>query len=207
MDEATVNGHEAGGAPLVGLTEGRTHWGRSPNGRLELREEGLLPQLSVRAGAAAAEGVRAAGLPLPERVGGVAREQGRLLLALGPNEWLALGVAVETDAAAEFGARLREATDGEHASVIDVSAQRTAITVRGRDATRILAHGCPLDLDERVFPVETCAQTVMEGVGVLIVRREVDDFLLLVRSSFAEHFAAWLDDAAAENWAEALAAE
>lgn len=207
MVEATVHGYEIGGAPLVGLTEGRTHWGRSPNGRLELREDGLLPQLSVRAGTAAAEGVRAAGTPLPERVGGVAREQGRLLLALGPNEWLALGVGAETDAGAEFGARLQEAMAGEHASVIDVTGQRTAITVRGRDATRILAHGCALDLDERAFPADTCAQTVMEGVGVLIVRRTVDDFLLLVRSSFAEHFAAWLDDAATEIWAEALAAE
>ena len=202
MVEATVHGYGAGCAPLVGLAEGRVRWGVSPSGRLELREEGLLPQLSVRAGAAAAQTMRADGMPLPERVGEVAQTRGRLVLRLGPSEWLVLVASSE-------GARalLQEAIAGEHGSVIDVSGQRTAITVRGRDASRILAHGCSLDLDERAFPTDTCAQTLMEGVGVIIVRRAVDDFLLLVRSSFAEHFAAWLDDAATEIWAEALAAE
>ena len=67
MVEATVHGYGAGCAPLVGLAEGRVRWGVSPSGRLELREEGLLPQLSVRAGAAASQTMRADGMPLPER--------------------------------------------------------------------------------------------------------------------------------------------
>ena len=61
-----------------------------------------------------------------------------------------------------------------------------ALEVSGPETLAALERLCPLDLSEAAFPVDGAARTVMEHMGAIIVRLEVERFLLLsARSSGA----------------------
>ena len=100
---------------------------------LRLAEIPFVRQLNLRmpgkGPAADAAGVEL-GIPLPAEPGTVAREGAVSVLWLGPDEWLVVGGGDES--------RLRAAIGAEHASVVDVSAQRTTIRVAGPGMTRLL---------------------------------------------------------------------
>ena len=94
--------------------------------------------------------------------------------------------------------RLRSAAGSEHASVVDVSAQRTTLLLGGPRVRDLLALGCAVDLHPRSFAGGDCVQTLLALTGVTILVRDdaASDFLVLVRASFAGYLAAWLTDAA-----------
>jgi sarcosine oxidase subunit gamma len=119
------------------------------------------------------------------------------LIWLGPDEWLVL-TSVFDGAALE--AALRAAVGDAPAAITDVSAQRTVLRLAGADAGTVLAKGCSIDLRPRTSPRGTCVQTLLAQTGVIIVvdGDHAEDFLLLVRSSFAAYLAAWLVDAATD---------
>ena len=84
-------------------------------------------------------------------------------------------------------------------SIVDVSANRTTLELRGPRARELLEFGCPIDLHPRVFGPGRCAQTLLARANVLIwhVADEPEDtWRLFVRPSFAAYVAAWLADAA-----------
>jgi sarcosine oxidase subunit gamma len=84
-------------------------------------------------------------------------------------------------------------------SVVDVSANRTLLEIRGPKARDLLAHGVPIDLDARSFGPGRCAQTLVAKAQVIIERISEDPaFHIYVRSSFASYVADWLLGAAAE---------
>ncbi|WP_433795250.1 sarcosine oxidase subunit gamma [Actinoplanes sp. CA-252034] len=112
------------------------------------------------------------------------------VLPLGPDEFLVVGPPGSED-------RLIAAFDGPGVSVVDVSAQRTALDLSGPGVRELLAFGCSIDLHPRVFAVGDCAQTVLAHTPVVLQRRE-SGFRVLVRSSFAAHLAAWILDASPE---------
>ncbi|BEP15577.1 sarcosine oxidase subunit gamma family protein [Acidothermaceae bacterium B102] len=167
---------------------------------VEARELPFLTQLNVRldptgpAGAAVAA-LLGAGLPMSPCTAVIAGEYE--LLWLGPDEWLVVAPAGRSD---ELGASLRSAIGAERGAVTDVSAQRTAVVLRGPGARELLAKGCSIDLHPRVSPRGTCVQTLLAQTGVTLVVHDdtASDFLLLVRASFAVYLAGWLADAAVE---------
>jgi sarcosine oxidase subunit gamma len=108
---------------------------------------------------------------------------GWTVLWLGPDEWLVLGGS--------------EADFPEAAAAVDVSANRVVLELAGADAAGVLARGCSLDLDRSVFGPGRCAQTLLAGTEVVLVRLADDRFRLLVRPSFAPYLRAWLADAIA----------
>jgi sarcosine oxidase, subunit gamma len=116
------------------------------------------------------------------------------VLWLGPDEWLVIAAPQRQR---ELEGLLRTAIGGEHGAVVDVSAQRTALSLSGPAAREVLARGCAIDLDPRIAPAGTCVQTLLARTGLTIVVRDerASDFLLLVRASFAQYLAAWLVDA------------
>jgi sarcosine oxidase, subunit gamma len=115
---------------------------------------------------------------------------------LGPDEWLVTSPLTTPE---DLEAGLRAAVAGAGA-VIDVSAQRTTLSVRGAHVRDVLATGCSLDLHPRVFGAGSAAQTTVGLAGVVLLA--LDDtgthYQLLVRSSFARYLAAWLLDATSE---------
>jgi len=138
-----------------------------------LREPELPPQVAVR-------GRPLQGFPVEPNT--TAELDGRLVLWLGPDEWLVIGAAEPDFPAA--------------AAAVDVSANRVAFEVAGGDADDVLARGCSLDL-ERLEPGR-CAQTLLARAQVILLRPDAATLRILVRPSYADYARAWLRDAIAD---------
>ena len=151
---------------------------------IEGARELLLAQVGVR--------TQAPGPDLPTEPNTVAGDASRAALWLGPDEWLVVGPAGSEQALAD-GFR------AAGASVVDVSANRTTLEMRGPRVRELLEFGCPIDLDPSVLGPGRCAQTLLARANVLIWFVADDPepvYRLLVRPSFAAYVAAWLADAA-----------
>jgi sarcosine oxidase, subunit gamma len=125
---------------------------------------------------------------------------------LGPDEWL-ITSPVRTPEELETGLRsaisLQDTVGGGAeftGSVVDVSAQRTTLRLRGEHARDLLAGGCSLDLHPRMFGRGAAAQTLLGQAGIVLMA--LDDtgthYQIVVRSSFAGYLTSWLLDAATE---------
>lgn len=147
-------------------------------GRVVVEHLPFLAQVSLRLDASLAERVP---FPLPLEPNTVWEEGPRAALWLGPDEWLVLGPA---RTAPEIVAELGRALDGEHSSIVDVSANRVAIELVGPDRFALLASGCSLDLHPRSWRAGMCAQTIFAKTQVTLHERAATT-RMLVRPSFA----------------------
>ena len=136
------------------------------------------------------------GFDLPTTPNTTAARGDLLALWLGPDEW---HIVTPPAAQTPLLDSLETAFDGMHVAVTDVTGGQAVITVSGPAARDILTKGCPLDLHPKVFKPGDCAQTLVAKANVII--RCVDDspcYELIVRRSFAEYTAGWLEDAGVE---------
>jgi sarcosine oxidase subunit gamma len=142
-------------------------------------EVAFLAQVDVRCGA-----VDAARLGFPTEPNIVGGDLTRGALWLGPDEWLVVGLPGTAAATIdEFEAAL---SDSHHA-VVDVSANRAVIELRGVDRLELLASGCSLDLDPLGGWVPgVCAQTLFARTQVILQEME-GATRLFVRPSFAHY--------------------
>ncbi len=136
------------------------------------------------------------GVALPTRPSTYAEGETITAVWLGPDEWL-ITSPFRTPEELETG--LREVV-GDGGSVVDVSAQRTTLRLRGEHVRDLLAGGCSIDLHPAVFGRGAAAQTLLGVAGVLLMA--LDDtgthYQIVVRSSFAGYVTSWLLDAATE---------
>lgn len=143
-------------------------------------------------------GARLRGAALPSTNRWVLAGDGRLVW-LGPDEWLLTSPLTAPEA---LEAELAEALRPAGGVAVDVSAQRTVLRLGGPRVREVLAKGCSLDLHPRVFLPGTSAQTTLGQAGVVLLALEGsadgDEFVLIVRSSFAGYLATWLLDASLE---------
>jgi sarcosine oxidase, subunit gamma len=148
------------------------------------------------AGPAAAAVAEYLGVALPTTPSTWADGDTARVIWLGPDEWLVANPFISPE---DLEAGLRAAVS-DAGSVINVSAQRTTLWLRGAHVRDVLATGCAIDLHPRAFPAGSAAQTVLGQTGVVLLA--LDDtathYQLLVRSSFARYLASWLVDAAIE---------
>jgi len=114
-------------------------------------------------------------------------------LWLGPDEWLLLGP--ESQAAAVPAALATALAELPH-SLVDVSHRQSALSVRGPEATRLLASGCPLDLDATAFPIDMCTRTVLAKAEVVLWRIGEQAFRIEVSRSFVAYVSQFLAEAA-----------
>ncbi|MEH6630830.1 MAG: sarcosine oxidase subunit gamma family protein [Halopseudomonas aestusnigri] len=115
---------------------------------------------------------------------------------LGPNEWQLVGAV---DAQADLIAKLREALDGLHVAIIDVSGNRTALDLSGAQARNVMKKSCRLDMDPQSFSVGQAVQTRVEKAPVLLqMLNDQPTYRMFVRPSFAEYLVDWLLDAMGE---------
>jgi len=147
-------------------------------------------------GPAAAAVAEHLGVGLPPGPSTYAESETATAIWLGPDEWLVTS-PFRTPEELETG--LREAV-GADGSVVDVSAQRTTLRLRGEHVRDLLAGGCSVDLHPRVFRRGAAVQTLLGQAGVVLMA--LDDtgthYQVVVRSSFAGYLIAWLLDAATE---------
>ena len=141
------------------------------------------------------------GVALPTAPSTYAESETATAIWLGPDEWLIIS-PFRTPEQLETGLREAVGAGGTEfdGTVVDVSAQRTTVALRGEHARDLLAGGCALDLHPRVFGRGAAAQTLLGQAGVLLMA--LDDtgthYQIVVRSSFAGYLTAWLLDAATE---------
>ncbi|UGS37051.1 sarcosine oxidase subunit gamma [Capillimicrobium parvum] len=171
---------------------------REAPGAIRLAEVPWLTQLTLRLApggdaASAAAAVLGTRLPAP----GAAHSSAEIdVLWLGPDEWLVVAGDGEGDRVAQ---RLAAAVADAHASIVDLSAQRTVIELAGAAARDVLAKGCRLDLHPRAFAAGSCASTELARAGVILHQRSDEPlYRVFVRATFAEYLAEWLLDASAE---------
>jgi sarcosine oxidase subunit gamma len=134
------------------------------------------------------------GLPLEPNTVVALADGSRLAVWLAPDEWLVIAEP-GTAGAIETAARAALAGTG---AVVDVSANRTMLALTGPDALDVLASGCSVDLDPRVFGPGRCAQTMLARANVILIPMSVAaevDVRILVRPSFARYLVEWIEDA------------
>ena len=166
-------------------------------GGLEPHEVQFLVMAAVRVdpGSAAFDRIgRYLGAGLPVTCGAVSTAAGRSALWLGPDEWL---VVADTDGDA-LVAGLREALADDPGAVVDVSANRTTLELRGPAAREVLEKGCPVDLHPRSFGPGSAVATTLGPVPVLLWQTGESTYRLLPRASFADYVSRWLLDATTE---------
>jgi sarcosine oxidase subunit gamma len=165
-----------------------------------LREIPFLAQVNLRAdpndGTVMGGLAAALGFGLPTEPNTTTEGADRLAIWLGPDEWLVVGPA-GTEGELE---RLLRADIGEAVgSVVDLSANRTTLELRGPMAREVLMKGCSIDLHPRVFGPGRCAQTMLARAAVILHQTSnAPAYRILVRGSFAIYLAQWLIDAMSE---------
>ncbi|HSC97773.1 MAG TPA: hypothetical protein VLI21_02635 [Casimicrobiaceae bacterium] len=130
------------------------------------------------------------GLALPVGPGATTRSAqdgedavlGSVLLSLGPTTWL---FVASPNASPPAFDPARKALNAARGALFDVSASYVAWSIIGNDAARVLNCACPLDLDQRAFPVGHCAQSLLGHVGALLYRPAASTFIVMVARSFA----------------------
>ena len=130
-----------------------------------------------------AEAQRIAGVSLPDAANTASKGDGVVVLWLGPQSWLL--IAADAAALGDFAAA-RDALNAAGGALFDVSASRVAYIVDGPRAADVLAAGCPLDFDPRVFSAGQCRQSLYGRVPALFYRDgEPPACTVLVARSFA----------------------
>lgn len=134
------------------------------------------------------------GVAPPMKPLGSAASGERAALWLGPDEWLL--IAEEN---AELQGKLEAALGGVFHGLVDVSHRQVGISVEGPGAERLLAAGCPLDLDLRGFPVGMSTRTLLVKAEIGLWRRAETVFRIEVLRSFAPYVARILDEASRDQ--------
>jgi sarcosine oxidase subunit gamma len=179
--------------PLEGW---RTAFERLPD-TVGITVEPYVAMVDVRLGTVGAEASAALGVDLPTAPNTWEPAGTGRVVWLGPDEWL---LSSTTETPEELEARVRAAVLPLGGSATDVSAQRIGLRLTGARVRDVLARGCSIDLHPRVFGRGSSAQTMLGQAGVVLLALSdaADDFVVLVRSSFAGYLADWLLDAALE---------
>ena len=148
--------------------------------------------------AAIAAAAAASGVPMSEGVCRSSTSGERAWLWLGPHERLLIAPDCE---AATLLRSLGEVLSGIAHSLVDVSHRQLGLEVGGSASDRMLAAGCPLDLDEAAFPVGMCTRTLLGKAEILLWRPAATLWRIEVARSFAPYVMRFLDQARAD-WAE-----
>jgi sarcosine oxidase, subunit gamma len=167
---------------------------------VELREQSFLGHLNLRGDRSSSAFLAAAqsilGVALPVKPNTTASRDGLSALWLGPDEWLIVTLGGEEERVA---ASLREGLAGHRYAVTNVTSGQTILSLSGPQALDTLEKGCGIDLDAGAFRPGDCAQTHLAKANVLIWRQdEALSYHLIIRRSFAEYAALWIEDAAQE---------
>ena len=161
--------------------------GRTANGAITVREEGLQGMITLRGtfedenfGAALAH---IAGVDLPD-VRQIVEGEDRAIAWMSPDELLLL---VPYAQAAELAAKLAEALAGTHALVANVSDARALITVSGAGAIEVVGKLAPVDLHADAFGPGMIRRTRLGQVAGAFWLRGQDTVSVICFRSVADY--------------------
>ena len=125
---------------------------------------------------------QALGLALPTQACTTVANDALRLVWVGPDDWFVIGPKGE---AAAIEARLRQALNGQHFAVTDVSSGYTVLHLSGAPVREVLAQGCPLDLHPQVFGPGSAAGSLFFKAAVWLWQTDAAPVVeMLVRNSF-----------------------
>jgi sarcosine oxidase, subunit gamma len=173
-----------------------TKWAGCP-GTVGIAVEPYVAMTDVRTGDVSQQLTAALGVALPTAPNTWAGAGPGRAIWLGPDEWLLTSTAERPE---QLAGRIRAAMLPFCGAVVDVSAQRITLRLTGPRARDVLAKGCSIDLHPRSFRRGDSAQTMLAQASVVLLALSDggDDYVVLVRSSYAGYLADWLADAALE---------
>ncbi|RWH97199.1 MAG: hypothetical protein EOQ89_26385 [Mesorhizobium sp.] len=82
--------------------------------------------------------------------------------------------------------------DDEQLAALELADSRVCVRVNGPGAASFLSRVVALDLSERCFPVGSFAQTAIHHINVLLDRSEVDEFDVLLPTTFNDSLTGYL---------------
>src|SRR5581483_9917570 len=91
----------------------------------------------------------------------------RSVARLGPDEWLLLGEAADSD---RLAGDLNNMLAGKFFSLVDISHRQTTIAVAGTHAREVLNGGCPLDLSDDALPAQSATRTILGKAEIVLLR-------------------------------------
>ncbi len=106
------------------------------------------------------------------------------ILGMQPDQVFILFAPPDPDRAADTA----KAALGPAAYVTDQSDSWAMLRIAGAGMRAALERICPLDLDDRAFPVDRVARTAMEHLAAIVLRDGADSFLLMSPRSSARSF-------------------
>jgi len=178
-------------SPLAHRASDLAHATGNMAGAGEIAEVAFLTQVNLRVDQ---EHARHPALGLPLKPNTATHRGARAILWLGPDEWLVVGPPWTSP---EIIADLVNALGDAHHSVVDVSANRAVVDLRGAARHELLSKGCSLDLGRDRWSQDRCAQTLLAGVQVILEER-LDATRVFFRPSFGNHVTEWFIDATVE---------
>ena len=182
--------HHADLASLVG--KGRKNAG------VTLREKKFLGHLTLRGDghdpAFAGAVHKALGLELPVALTVVANGE-MSLQWMGPDEYLLIVPGGQEFVVEQ---KLRDALDGQHVQVVNVSGGQTLLELRGPNVRDVLMKSTSYDVHPNNFPVGKAVGTVFAKSQLVIRRTAEETWELMIRRSFSDYWWLWLQDASAE---------
>ncbi len=135
------------------------------------------------------------GLSLPAPGGASTGRDGTAAIWIGPATWLILAPRTAPGTLAQ---RLAAAVS-DTGSVTDQTFGKALLRLSGAKARDVLAKGCRVDLNPRVFGPRRAAVTSIGHIGCVLAQvDEVPTFDLVVPATLAASFVEWLEAAAAE---------
>lgn len=189
-------------SPLIGFTAGVR--GSTPDDPgVKMTERPFLGYVNLRGDSsdgAFTDGVaKALEVTLPIEPNTIVERDGLTVCWLGPDEWMAI---TPPDGETDTAASLHDALGDLHVAVTDYTGYYTMVNLEGPHARDLLAKGCTLDLHPRAFMPGRCAQTnVAKATGLLVPRLNrhgLQSFDVVVRRSFADYLALWIEHSARE---------
>jgi sarcosine oxidase subunit gamma len=168
--------------------------------KVSLKEGPLQTHITLRGNPddkAFLEGVkRALGVALPTKPNMAASKGDVDVLWMGPDEWLILASEGE---APRLMSTLRVMLSHQIFALVDVSDNRTSLTLSGPSAWDVLNKGSHLDFPHRSWKKGMVAQSTYGRAQVVFWQTDKKtEFRLLVRNSFSAYLATFLMDAMAE---------
>ena len=137
------------------------------------------------------------GVILPVEVGSIAVKEEISIITTGPNEWLILSnnIIKESNKNYELENTLFEGISKTNlGAVTNASDQFTIFSLNGSNIYEVLSKSSPLDFD--VLLDNSSAQTLLNNIDIIIVKKNNENMDLLVRRSFSEHLWNWIKDSA-----------
>jgi sarcosine oxidase subunit gamma len=125
-------------------------------------------RFSLRIGSAeGANRQTVAGFRIDSPINTCSVEGERLSARLGPDEWLLLapgpdGISLGQNIAAEL--------KGAFFSLVDISHRNVGFWIDGAHAAEIVNGGCPLDLDDAIFPTGSATRTLLGKAEIVLIR-------------------------------------